>query len=287
MSSQFAIAFPDERPRSDDELEPIVLRADPSCLGFDPHANVLYVADAYGGAIIRIEGESHRRIATIESGGVLGPNRIGGLAVTPHGTLYVSRLGYGQAGAVFRVAPGDRAEPLETPSSDSISPRLWRGGLAYDSSTHSLFSTQFLRSRSGPFDGAVVEIDLVTGTCAHVADGFLHPTGIVKLGPTLVVADGRQRTVTRIDLFEGRAIMRSRLAVGLDRPDAICALGLDSVLVTTYDDVTERGMVHRLWLDGRSEIVADGSWEPRGVATDGERMFVSVRRTGRVLVFRI
>ena len=59
----------------------------------------------------------------------------------------------------------------------------------------------------------------------------------------------------------------------------------DSVLVTSYCDATGRGSVRRVWLDGQTRVIASGAWEPRGVASDGERVFVAVRRTGRVLVF--
>jgi len=58
------------------------------------------------------------------------------------------------------------------------------------------------------------------------------------------------------------------------------------VLVTAYDDDTRCGSVHRIWLDGRrTAVLARGPWEPRGIATDGARIFVAARRAGRVLVF--
>jgi hypothetical protein len=289
MSSQFAIALvPDGNLIADgnltgsDDPRPILLRADPSCLVYDRYRDALLVADAYSGAIIQIDGDRQRRIATIGSGGVVGTNRIGGLAITPYGTLFASRLGDGQAGAIFRVEPDGRVEALE-----QLPPRWWRGGLTYDANEHRLYSTQFMRSRSGPFDGAIVEIDLVTGASSIVADGFLHPIGIVKLGSTLVVTDARQRAVVLVEHVAGRGALRSPLADGIDRPDSICTCGLDSVLVTTFDDVTQRGTVRRIWLDGRMRVIAEGSWEPRGVATDGERVFVATRRAGRVVVYNL
>ena len=33
--------------------------------------------------------------------------------------------------------------------------------------------------------------------------------------------------------------------------------------------------------------IAQGSWEPRGVATDGDLVYVSARRSGSVLVFAL
>lgn len=47
------------------------------------------------------------------------------------------------------------------------------------------------------------------------------------------------------------------------------------MLVTAYDATTHRGSVHQIWLARRSRIVASGAWEPRGIATDGERAFVA------------
>lgn len=290
MSSQFAIALePDGNLIADgnlagsDDLQPIVLRADPSCLAYDLYTDSLFVADSYSGAILRVDGDRQRRIATIESGGVVGTNRIGGLAITPYGTLFVSRLGYGQAGAIVRVEPDGRSEALE-----QLPPRWWRAGVTYDGHEHRLYSAQFMRSRSGSFDGAIVEVDLVTGATSLVLDGFLHPSGLAKVGSTLVVTDVRQCAVFGIELVGGRAVQRTMLA-GDDpgRPDAICACGQDSVLVAVYDDVAGRGAVRRIWLDGRTRLIAEGAWEPRGIATDGERVFVSARRSGRVLVYHL
>jgi len=282
MSSRHAIAFCDGNliPDEVEYQQPIQLRADPSCLAYDRQSDKLYVADAYGGAIFQVDGERQRRIATIEAGGVIGTDRIGGLAVSPHGTLFASRLGHGEASAVFRIEPDGRMEALQR-----LSPRRWRGGLAYDAADHALYATQFMRSRSGPFDGAIVELDLVTGESTMVADGLLHPVDLVKLGQTLVVTDARQCAVLRIEL--GGARRPVLLATEVDRPDSICVCGDDSVLVTTYDDATNRGTVRRIWLDGEAYIIAKGEWEPRGVATDGERVFVAVRRASRVMVFRL
>jgi sugar lactone lactonase YvrE len=278
MSSPLSIAIPS------DDLEPILLRADPSCLAFDQRTDALYVADAYSGAIIEVDHRvgRQRRIATIDSGGVIATNRIGGLALAEDGALYVSRVGCGQAGAVFRVVPGHEPEPLA-----AIHPRPWRGGLA---TTHgTLYTTQFMRSSSGPFDGALVAIDLATGACSTLLDGFLFPTGVVALGANLVVADARHRAVFLVELAGGLAVSRLQLAADLDRPDAIAPCGEDSVLVTSYDEARSRGTVRRIYLDGHTptRVIAEGAWEPRGVATDGERVFVATRRTGAVLAFHL
>jgi hypothetical protein len=264
-----------------DELRPIFVRADPNGLAFDHHAHALYIADSYTGAIICAEGDQQRRIATIDSGGAIG-ERIGGLAITPYGTLFVTRIGQGGAGAIFRVELDGQVEEV-----GRLPAVYHRIGVTYDAREHALYTTQFRSGANGACDGSVVMIDLVTQDASTVLDGFAKPVGIVKLGPTLVVADARQRAVFRIELVSGRAVLRLQLAGNIDRPDSLCAFGLDSVLVTTYDEQAKRGAVRRLWLDGRAWTIASGPWEPRGIATDGERAFVAMKRGGQVMTFMV
>jgi sugar lactone lactonase YvrE len=274
MSARHAIAVP-----VDDS--PIPVREDPNGLAF---ANgVLYVADGYSGAIVRVDGTQQQRIATIDPAGVVASNRIGGIAATPHGTLYAARIGHGHSGAIFRVQADGDLEEL-----DRLPARFWRAGLVYDVAEHALYTTQFMSGKRGAFDGSIVQVDLVSGEPSTVLDGFLKPMGIAKLGSTLVVADARQRAVFRVDLVAGRAVFRIQLAGDVDRPDSLCACGSDSVLLTTYDEDTRLGAVRRLWLDGkRSAVIARGPWEPRGIATDGTRIFVAAHRAGRILVFTL
>ena len=264
-----------------DEPQSIFLRGDPSGLAYDRHLGALYVADSHAGAIVAVAGDQQRRIATIDSGGEIG-ERIGGLAITPSGTLFVTRIGQGRAGAIFRVEIDGQMEQI-----GRLPVAYQRVGITYDAREHALYTTQFRSSANGACDGSIVVIDLVTGEPSTVLDGFLKPVGIVKLGPTLVVADARQRAVFRVELASGRAVLRLQLAGAIDRPESLCAFGLDSVLVTTYDEVTERGAVRRLWLDGRAQTIAAGPWEPRGIATDGERAFVAMRRGGQVMAVMV
>jgi sugar lactone lactonase YvrE len=266
----------------DDELDPIQVRASPNGLAYDALARSLFVADGYSGAILRTDGYNQRRIATVDDGGVVGAERIGGIALTPYGTVFVTRIGYGRAGTILRVEPDGQVEALER-----LPSQYWRLGVAYDAQEHTLYTTQFLSSKHGAHDGEVVMIDLATREPSMILDGFSKPIGIVKLGSTLVVADARQRAVFRVELVRGRAVSRLQLVADIGRPDSLCACGRDSVLVTSYDEDLQRGSVRRMWLDGRTRGIASGSWEPRGVATDGERVFVSSRRGGKVLVFAL
>jgi DNA-binding beta-propeller fold protein YncE len=264
-----------------EDLHAIHVPADPNGLAYDRNDDTLYIADGDRGAVLAIEQGRRRRVATIDSAGIVANNRLGGIAVAPDGTLYVARLGHGHAGAIFRIENGAVTELAH------LSPRAWRLGVAYDAAEHALYATEFHKVVTGPCDGAVVRIDLVTGDTAAVIDGFQKPVGVAKLGSTLVVTDARQRAVYRVELAGGRAVLCSQLATDLDRPDSIAACDLDSVLVTTYDPETRVGSVRQIWLDGLTRTIARGDWEPRGIATDGERAFVSVRGRGRVLVLRI
>lgn len=278
MSSRPAAMYPVALPLDD---SPIPARDDPSGVAYDASTKVLFVADGYSGAIVRIAGERQQRVATIPAAGVLTGNRIGGLIVTKHGTLYAVRVGHGHAGAIVRVRPDGAMEALE-----KLPSRFWRYGIAYDAGEHAIYTTQFMSGKRGAFDGSIVAVDLATGVPSTVLDGFQKPMGIAKVGASLVVADARQRAVYRVDLVAGRAVFRLQLAGDIDAPDSICACGDDSVLVTTYDEETRLGAVRRLWLDGRrSAIIARGPWEPRGITTDGDRAFVAAHRAGRVLVF--
>ncbi len=261
------------------DLSPIPVRADPNGLAFDQHAEQLFVADAQTGAILRLDGDMQRKVATIDSGGVVARSRIGGVAVTPYGTLFVTRLGYGRAGAVVRVEPDGSMEALER-----LPVEVWRIGLVYDAHEHALYVAQFRKAVSGPYDGAIVKLDLATGDAEIVVEDLHKPVGVAKVGDALVVTDARARMVYRCDRTPGRAATRTVIAHGIDRPDSVVAASPDSVYVTTFDEAARQGAVRQIWLDGRARIVALGPWEPRGIATDGDRIFVSARRAGRIVV---
>ena len=205
LAVQSALAF------ASDEPQPISVGADPNGIAYA--RGMLYVADAYSGAIQQIAGNRQRRIATVETGGVIANDRIGGIAVASHGILYVARLGYGQAGAIIRIERDGRMRTLP-----KLPPCWWRSGIVYDAREPALYTTQYMKSRSGAFDGGIVEIDLVTGEPSLVLDGFLQPVGIAKLGDMLVVTDARQRAVFRVERVAGRAVRRLQLASYLGRP---------------------------------------------------------------------
>ena len=261
----------------------ITVRADPMGLAVDRGTGALLVADGTSGAILRIEDRARdRRIATIAHlghGRAAGP-LVGGIAVTPFGTVFASHVGGAGAGEIARVEPTGHVETFDRLARDA-----WRLGVTYDAREHALYATQFYTSRFGAHDGSIIAIDLVSGEPSTVLDGFGKPIGIAKLGDTLVVADARQRAVYRVDLRAGRAIQRLQLVGDLGRPDSICACGPDSVLVTSFDPEVGRGAVRRLWLDGRTWGIGSGPWDPAGVATDGDRVFVAARRANKVLVF--
>ena len=252
--------------------EVIAVAADPNGLAYDRARRTLYVADGETGAVLAVSGGRTRRVAAIAAAGVVDGNRLGGIAVGPGGGLFVARLGHGHAGAVFALEPG--AEPRALPG---LCPRQWRLGVAYDAGAHAVYAAQYSKGDRGPCDGAVVRVDLSTGELTTAATGLVKPIGVVVVGGSLVISDARQRAVICMDRA-GR-----RVFAELGRPDAIAACSPDSVAVTTFDDGI--GAVHRVWLDGRSQRIAQGRWEPRGVACDGERVYVAARRAGCVRVF--
>ncbi|MEJ7602362.1 MAG: hypothetical protein WKG01_30985 [Kofleriaceae bacterium] len=256
-------------PASDDAL---AVRADPSalaCVG-----DLLFVAETTG-AIVEYCGARHRRIADLE---LVTTDTIGGIAHAPDGTLYVTRVGNGEAGAILRVDPAGQVRTLPW-----LPVAPYRSGIAYDAAAHVLYTTQYVKSRSGASEGAIVECDPDTGAPSMVLDGFLHPVAIAKLGSILVVTDARQRAVFRVELSAGRAVRRLQLATGLGRPYGVCGFDADSVIVSSRAD-DGAGELHRIWLDGQTAQIARGSWDPRGVASDGASVFVAT--VGQLLSFR-
>ena len=260
-----------------DDLHAIQVPGDPNGLAHGRHDDTLYITDG-GGAVIAMEQGRCRRIATIDAAGCLA-NQLGGIAVTPDGTLYVARLGHGHAGAIFQITPRGAATKLR-----GLSPGAWRLGVVHDAAEHALYTTRYHKMAGEPCDGAIERIDLSTGEVGSVIEGLGKPVGVAKLGSTLVVTDSRRGAVLRIELAAGRAVRCTELATDIGRPDSIAACGIDAVVMTTFRPDTGIGGVRKLWLDGTIATIASGSWEPRGIASDGDRAFVSIRRGGRVLV---
>lgn len=244
------------------EPSAIYLDADPNGLAL--LNGVLYVADAESGAILRTDGT----LLTSLPGDGDTRELVRGIAAAPDGALYATTRH-----AVYRVTPDGSMIELDLPSEP------WRLGVSCRG--RAVYTTQFYKGPDGPYDGSVVRI--ADGRRTTIARGFAKPVGLAWVGDSLLVTDAMQRGVFAID---GRRYVRA-LAAPDARPDSICAYSADSALVTTYDQVLHRGAVIRVWLDGRSREVASGPWEPRGIATDGELVFVSERHGGRILVLAL
>lgn len=240
--------------RTRHEQASIAVRADPNGLAFDAYGGQLFVADG----------------------------QAGGIAVTPDGTAYVSRLGGDRAGAIVRIEPDGHVDELP-----GLSPLQWRVGVAYHAPGHVLYVTQFQNQLHATSDGSVAAIDLSDGHVTTVVRGLGKLVGVARVGGQLVVSDAKARIVYRVELKGGRAGAMHILAHGIDRPDSVCALGTHAVLVTTYDETTRIGAVRRIWLDGFVETLVTGAWEPGGIATNGDQAFVAIRRGARILVIDV
>jgi len=256
----------------DDELPPIQLSGDPCALGFDHRRGLLYIAEGKSGTILALDGWQRTRLAAIDAGDRIGGLRVGGIAVAPDGTVYVTRPA---PGGVFRIADGVvEAVP-------SLTPRWIHGGVAYDATAHALYTTQYLVPG---VEGVVARIDLATRQATAIACGFGQPIGIAKLGPTLAIADAGLSTLYRVELVDGHAVYCAPLAEDIDRPTAVCAAGISSVLVATYDEDHGLGAVRQVWLDGRQRTLASGPWEPAGIAATDYLVYIAVRDARRVIV---
>ena len=244
------------------ESSAIYLDADPN--GLTLLHGVLHVADAETGAIFRVDGS----LLTSLPGDGDARELVRGIAAAPDGALYAATRH-----AVYRITPDGSLIELDLPAEPCRLAVACRGRAVYTS--------QFYNGPDGPYDGSVVRI--ADGRRTTIARGFNKPVGLAWVGDSLLVTDAVQRGVFAID---GRRYVRA-LAAPDARPDSICAYTADSALVTTYDAELHRGAVLRVWLDGRSCEVASGPWEPRGIATDGDLVFVSERHGGRILVLAL
>jgi hypothetical protein len=162
-----------------------------------------------------------------------------------------------------------------------LAPRWVHGGIAYDATGHVLYTTQYL---TPGVEGVVARIDLATQEATAIACGFGRPIGIAKLGSTLAVADAGLRAIFRVELVDGHAVYCAPLAEDIDRPTAVCAVGISSVLVATYDEAHGRGAIRQIWLDGVQRTIATGPWEPAGLAATDYLVYIAVRDARRVIV---
>jgi hypothetical protein len=238
------------------EPSAIYLDADPNGLALV--GGVLYVSDAETGVVLRADGRALGRL----------PDHVRGIAAAPDGAVYAATRH-----AVHRITADGSAIELDLPAEP------WRVGVACRG--RAVYATQFYNGSGGPHDGSVVRI--ADGRVTTIARGFAKPVGLAWVGDSLLVTDAVQRGVFAID---GRRYVRA-LAAPDARPDSICPYDRESALVTTYDADAHRGAVLRVWLDGRSSELASGPWQPRGIASDGELVFVADRHDRRILVLAL
>src|SRR5262249_6114074 len=125
-------------------------------------------------------GHPPRVVARIPAGCAQRPS-LGGLARSPDGTLFVARLGWGEAGAVVRIRD-------DVTIFDDTDPKLWHLGGAYDERNGVLWATAFERPA---FRGWLLAIDPQSGRVVDKIGGFRKPVGVIVAAGSVWVADQR------------------------------------------------------------------------------------------------
>ena len=244
----------------------------PGGVAHDPGRRAILLSDTRSGAIHTITAARQRVFARLPR----APGQRGDAATAPvvgaDGSIWVTRPGGGRDGALFRITPS--ANVVELPLSNQTA---IRSAVAIDDAAGIVFTAAHAGTEGW------ISAHALDGEVERVYPGFQHPVGLARVGHALLVADRRAASVFILDL-RWSVPVKVRLhehllgLISLTRADDL------SALATSYDAATNLGQVHRLWLDGRQQLVARGSWEPRGAATDGTRVFLSTRDTSRLTV---
>jgi DNA-binding beta-propeller fold protein YncE len=265
------------RPLPSDDSYLILVRGRPNGLAYDAAGDDLYAADAQDGTILRIAADRPpRAIARIPSAAPNGA--LAGLTRNLSGTMFVARLGWGESGAIFRIDPDGRVVLLT-----SKYPTAWHLGVAFDDQTNMLYASAFHRPRPGVFRGFLLVLDPATGAMIDMLAGFEKPTAVLAHASMIWIVD--QRAGCLLGVRDGAI---ARLTEGLPRPDSIARADERSVFVTCFDELRGVGSVEKIDLAGNRQTIAHGTWQPRGIAFDGEtRLFVGVRGAGRILVLDV
>lgn len=261
----------------------IDVQAEPNGLYYRADREALYIADDdTNRVLVRTDDGALSVFAEIPNpSGDPGADGLGDLDFAADGALYVPRFGFGVPGlgAIFRVPEG--GAPAQLPGVDAD----WRRvGLDFDDARGLLYVATYSRDADDVYTGWVASVDPVAGVETKIVEGLSKPVGIAVIGDALFVGDQAQRRLYRVDLSAASPAL-ALVSDELESLDLMEATPDGDLLVLSYDSANATGRVYRVTPAGALTIVAEGAWEPRGIAFDGaSRIFVSARDTRTIVV---
>ena len=266
-------------------FEPFVIdvQAEPNGLYYHATQESLYIADDDNNRIlVRTDDGMLGVFAEIPNpSGDPGADGLGDLDFAADGSLYVPRFGFGMPGlgAIFRVTPAGQPEQIMGVNAD------WRRvGLDYDDERGLLYVATFSKDAEGVFTGWVATVDPVAGVETKIVEGMSKPVGIAVVGDSLFVGDQNLRQLFRVDLTAAQPALEL-VSDEFESLDLMEATPDGNLLVLSYDTANSVGRVYRVTPQGAITTVAEGAWEPRGIAFDGvSRIFVSARDSQTIVV---
>ncbi len=260
----------------------IDVQAQPNGLYWRGDLSQLFIADDDENRILTRDDDGKGAVfAEIPNpSGDPGTDGLGQIDFAADGSLYVPRFGFDDPslGAVFRVDPNGTALPIPGLKTD-----VRRVGLDFDDTSGVLYVGTFTKDSGGVFSGWVAAVDPEKGTEKTVIEGFVKPVGIIALGGKLYVGDQPTRKIYSVDLADPKLVVLNDDLVSLDQ--FIHTGDEDSFFSIAYDEGLSTGYVYRVRTDGTYTTVAQGQWEPRGIAFDGaSRIYVSEYDAQRIAV---
>ncbi len=260
----------------------IDVQAEPNGLYWRGDLSQLFIADDDENRILTRtdDGKSSVFAEIPNPSGDPGTDGLGQIDFASDGSLYVPRFGFDDPslGAVFRVSPA--GEPIAIAG---LKTDVRRVGLDFDDASGVLYVGTFTKDSGGMFTGWVAAVDPETGTEKTIIDGLVKPVGVIALGGKLYVGDQPTRKIYSVDLADPTLVLLTDELVSLDQ--FIHTNDDNSFFSIAYDEGISTGYVYRVNTDGTYTTVAQGAWEPRGIAFDGaSRIFVSERDVQRIAV---
>lgn len=266
-------------------FEPYVIdvQAEPNGLYWHAEQKALYIADDdMNRVLVRADDGALSVFAEIPNpSGDPGSDGLGDLDVAADGSLYVPRFGFGMPGlgAIFRVPEGGAPEQVP-----GVNAEWRRVGLDFDDARGLLYVGTYSRDADDVYTGWVASVDPVAGVETTIVDGLSKPVGIAVIGDALFVGDQAQRRLYRVDLTAASPAL-ALVSDEFESLDLMETTPDGNLLVLSYDSANSIGRVYRVTPAGAITTVAEGAWEPRGIAFDGvSKIFVSARDTQTIVV---